>query len=78
MASWPAAPPAVSQSPYPTARPMFDAAGIVVTDTSTPISAPDFAEVSDSTPASPATTATKRLSASGWEMKSVKGCVWTS
>ena len=34
---------------------MLAAAGIVVTETRTPISAPDFAEVSESTPATPAT-----------------------
>ena len=33
---------------------MLAAAGIVVTEISTPISAPDFAEVSESTPAAPA------------------------
>ena len=40
-----------SHSPYAAARPMFAAAGIVVTETKTPISAPDFAEVSESMPA---------------------------
>ena len=34
--------------------PMFAMAGIVVTEISTPIIAPDLAEVSDSTPAVPA------------------------
>jgi len=36
------------------ATPLFAMAGIVVTEISTPISAPDLAEVSDSTPAVPA------------------------
>ncbi len=40
---------------------MFEAAGIVVIEISTPISAPDFAEVSESTPAAPPTNATKKL-----------------
>ena len=53
---------------------MFAAAGIVVTETSTPISAPDFAEVSESTPATPARKATMNENASGFEMKSVSGC----
>jgi hypothetical protein len=53
----------------------LDAAGIVVTETSTPISAPDLAVVSDSIPATPATTATKKLKKSGLEMKSVNSCV---
>ena len=48
---------------------------MVVTETSTPTRAPDLADVSDSTPAPPATMATNRLSASGLEMKSVKGWV---
>ena len=50
---------------------MLAAAGIVVTDTSTPTSAPDLALVSDSTPATPATKATKKEKKSGWEMKPV-------
>src|SRR5918999_1064296 len=45
---------------------------IVVTEISTPTSAPDFAAVSDSTPAEPATNATKKLSSSGSEMNRVK------
>ena len=53
IASWPAAPPASPQSPYAAATPMFDAAGIVVTEISTPISAPDFALVRESIPADP-------------------------
>ena len=56
---------------------MFAAAGIVVTETSTPISAPDLAEVSDRTPATPANTATMNENASGSEMKSVSGCAVT-
>ena len=54
---------------------MFDAAGIVVTETSTPISAPDLAVVSESMPAQPATRATKKLRKSGFEMKSVNSWV---
>ena len=52
---------------------MLEAAGIVVTEISTPTSAPDLAEVSDSMPAPPATNATKKLRKSGLEMNSVNG-----
>ena len=44
------------------------AAGIVVTEISTPISAPDLAEVSESIPATPAKKATMKEKASGSEM----------
>ena len=44
---------------------MFAAAGIVVTEMSTPIRAPDFADVSESMPAVPATKATKKEKKSG-------------
>jgi len=47
---------------------MFAAAGIVVTEISTPISAPDFAVVSDSIPATPAQNATKTVKKSGLAM----------
>lgn len=40
---------------------MFAIAGIVVTEISTPMSAPDLAEVSDSTPAVPARDLTQLL-----------------
>ena len=46
-------------------RPMLAAAGIVVTEISTPIRAPDLAVVSDSMPAVPATKATKNEKKSG-------------
>ena len=52
---------------------MFAAAGIVVTETRTPISAPDFEDVSASAPAIPATKATMNEKRSGREMKSVSG-----
>ena len=52
------------------------AAGIVVTETSTPIRAPDLVEVSESTPAIPAKKATMNEKASGWEMNWVNG--WSS
>ena len=54
---------------------MFAAAGMVVTETSTPISAPDLAEVSDRTPAMPATKATKNEKKPGSVMKLVCGCL---
>ena len=49
---------------------MLAAAGIVVTEIRTPISAPDLAEVSDSIPAIPAKKATMKEKPSGWEMNS--------
>ena len=54
---------------------MFAAAGIVVTEIRTPISAPDFAEVSESTPATPARNATKNEKKSGSVMNSVNSRV---
>ena len=47
---------------------MFAAAGIVVTEIRTPISAPDFAVLRLSIPAAPAHAATKKAKKSGWEM----------
>ena len=47
-------------SPSAAATPMFAAAGIVVTEISTPTSAPDLAVVSESTPAMPARKATMK------------------
>ena len=59
---------------------MLAAAGIVVTETSTPISAPDLAEVSESIPATPAKQATMNENSSGLEMKSVSAVLrcWRS
>src|SRR5215218_10672263 len=54
---------------------MFDAAGIVVTEIRTPISAPDFALVRERIPTVPATKATKKEKKSGSEMKPVS--VWS-
>ena len=67
IASWAAAPPA-SLSPSAAATPMLAAAGIVVTEISTPTRAPDLAEVSESTPAAPASAATITVKWSGFEM----------
>ena len=75
IASCAAAPPAWPQSPYAAATPMFDAAGIVVTEISTPIRAPDFALVSESIPTIPAANATVNEKTSGFEMKPVRLCV---
>ena len=50
-----------SQSDDAADSPMSDAAGIVVTLISTPISAPDLAVVSDSVPAAPAQKATMNV-----------------
>src|SRR5918911_4764411 len=47
---------------------MFAAAGIVVTEIKTPISAPDFDVLRLSMPAAPAHAATKNVKKSGWEM----------
>ena len=52
---------------------MLAAAGIVVTEISTPISAPDLALVSESTPTMPARQATMNENASGFEMNWVSG-----
>ena len=53
------------QSPKAAATPTFAAAGIVVTEISTPISAPDFAVERERTPAMPASTATMTEKRSG-------------
>ncbi len=49
------------------------AAGTVVTEIATPTSAPDFADVSESTPATPARNATTNENRSGCQMKAVFG-----
>ena len=54
---------------------MFAAAGIVVTEIRTPISAPDFAVESESIPAVPASRATSTEKVSGCEMKNVCGAI---
>ena len=56
MLSWAIAPRQSAQLPRAAATPMLAAAGIVVTEISTPTSAPDLAEVSESIPAAPAKT----------------------
>src|SRR5215218_5862338 len=67
-ASWPIEPRQFSQSAYAAVTPMLAAAGIVVTEMSTPISAPDFEVDSDSIPAAPAQAATKNVKKSGLEI----------
>ena len=52
---------------------MLAAAGIVVTEISTPTRAPDLADVSERMPAAPARTATITVKSSGLEMNSVNG-----
>jgi hypothetical protein len=52
---------------------MLPAAGTVVTEMNTPVRPPDLAEVSDSTPAAPAITATMNDHLSGLSMKWVAG-----
>ena len=73
MASWAAAPRNSVQSWYAAATPTLAAAGIVVTEISTPIRAPDLAVESESTPATPASRATMTENGSGCEMNSVAG-----
>ena len=73
MASWAIAPRQSAQLPRAAATPMLAAAGIVVTEISTPISAPDLAEVRESIPAAPAKTATMTEKASGLAMNWVSG-----
>ncbi len=55
---------------------MLAAAGIVVTETSTPTRALDFGVVRLSIPTTPASTATKKEKMSGFEMNLVR--VWAS
>jgi hypothetical protein len=68
IASCASEPPNVSHSPYPAAMPAFAVAGIVVIEMNTPISAADFAVVSESIPTMPAQKATKNAKKSGFEM----------
>ena len=67
-ASWAIEPRQFSQSAYAAVTPMLAAAGIVVTEISTPMSAPDFEVDSDSMPAAPAQAATKNARKSGLAM----------
>ena len=62
-------PSQASPSRYAAAIPMLAAAGIVVTEMSTPISAPDLAVDRLSMPATPAQAATKKVRKSGLEMR---------
>ena len=55
---------------------MFAAAGIVVTEISTPVNAPDLAVVNERVPAMPAQNATKNENVSGFEMTSERP--WSS
>ena len=55
------------------ATPTFDAAGMVVTEMSTPTSEPARASVSATVPATPASTATITANRSGLEMNDVSG-----
>src|SRR3954452_18090254 len=73
MLSWPIAPRQSAQLPSAAATPMLAAAGIVVTEISTPTRAPDLAEVSESIPAAPAKQATSTEKVSGLAMKWVRG-----
>src|SRR5881394_2711465 len=73
ISSWAIAPRQSDQSPKAAATPIAAAAGIVVTEISTPISAPDLAEVSESIPATPAKKATMKEKVLGSEMNAVSG-----
>ena len=63
-----AAPAADEPSLFAAATPISAIAGMAVTETSTPMSAPDLAVVRDSIPATPAQAATSTEYASGLEM----------
>ena len=67
-ASWAIAPRQSSQFPSAAATPILDAAGIVVTEISTPTRAPDLSEASESIPAAPAKMATMNENSSGLAM----------
>ncbi len=69
-----AAPPSSCQSRKAPATATLAAAGMVVTEISTPIRAPDLAAVRESTPAVPARTAPSTEKRSGCEMNCVSGC----
>ena len=70
--SWSIAPRQSDQLPSAAEMPMFAAAGIVVTETRTPISAPDLVEVRESIPAAPAKRATMTENSSGLTMNLAK------
>src|SRR6202034_3089773 len=63
--SWAAAPPASAQLVNATDRPRSAAAGMVVTEMNTPMSAPARASVRETTPTIPARTATMTENMSG-------------
>src|SRR3712207_2134681 len=65
MPSWASEPRKAGQSEYAAETPTLAAAGIVVTEISTPMSAPDLAVLSDRIPAVPAQNATKNAKKSG-------------
>ena len=73
MLSWAIAPRQSDQFASAAATPMLAAAGIVVTEISTPTRAPDLAEVSESMPAAPAKQATRNEKSFGLAMNSVSG-----
>jgi hypothetical protein len=73
MPSWVLAWRNSAHPPRPRDRAMSAAAGTVVTEMNTPTSAPLFAEVRESTPATPASTATTTDQWSGAVMKPVSG-----
>src|SRR4029453_9421526 len=71
--SWRNAPLASLQSPNAIDRPMSAAAGMVVTETNTPMSVLALASVSDTTPTIPASTATMTENAFGESIRSAAG-----
>src|SRR3954451_2066636 len=73
MLSWVIAAGQSDQLPSAAATPMLAAEGIVVTEISTPTSAPDLAEVRESMPAAPAKEATRTEKVSGSAMNWVSG-----
>jgi hypothetical protein len=68
-----AEPPASFQPEYATDKPIEAAAGIVVTEMKTPIRALTLDSVSETTPTSPASTATMTENASGELIRSATG-----
>jgi ABC-type multidrug transport system ATPase subunit len=71
--SWATAPPAADQLVKASESPRSAAAGMVVTEMNTPISAPARASVRDTTPTSPARTATITENRSGLLIRSETG-----
>ena len=66
MPNWTTAGPTLSHTPRIAASAAYPAAGTVVTEMNTPTSAADFADVIDSMPAAPASSATISENGPNW------------